>query len=143
MSGLHCSCADDCRVTNCKLCGALIPEAGKRGTQHDLCLPCKGARIHPRFRFQAGSRVQVHGYAGHYQPPDLRATGFRGVVEGTIGGSILIGLCDNGREWAETAGALQADGAPRHDPLIPCACCPPPAPKPVQLDLFELLGGAA
>jgi hypothetical protein len=142
VASLHCCCAADaCQVTNCEICGAPIPEADKRYDQHQVCLPCKGARIPSRFRFQAGDRVQLHGYVGYYQPPDLRATGFRGVVEGYIGGTILIGLCDNGREWAEYAGKLKADGTPRRDPLRPCTCCPPPAPKPVQLDLFAAVDG--
>jgi hypothetical protein len=49
MSGPHCNCAyDECTVTSCKQCGAPIPEADKRATQHDLCLQALGNGVVPQ-----------------------------------------------------------------------------------------------
>lgn len=138
----HCYCAfKPCRVTACKKCGAPIPEGGKRRIQHDLCLACKGARIPPRCPYKAGDRVQMHGYAGRgrLHPTDLRVTGFRGVVEGTMGATILVGIADTGREWSEHWGWLSPDGTLPGDRFIPCTCCLPP---PVQGDLFGAWGMA-
>lgn len=124
MSGPHCNCAFECTVTSCAECGAPIPEADKRATQHDLCLSCKGALIPARLRFRAGDRVVMpaspNARARH--PDDPVRTGFRGVVEGWIGRS-LIGLRDDGLEFSQQPGALD------------------PEPAAEQLSLFG--GGAA
>lgn len=115
MSGPHCNCAyDECTVTACKDCGAAIPESDKRATQHDLCLPCKGARIPARCPYKPGDRVFMPACpnARGYHPRDMIRTGFRGVVEGTIGAHLLIGLADDGREWCQSWGGLLREGAP-------------------------------
>jgi hypothetical protein len=114
MSGPHCNCAfDGCTVTSCRLCGALIPEEDKRATQHDLCLSCKGARIPGRCPYKAGARVIMRGSprATRYHPDDPVRTGFRGVVEGSLGWNKLIGLADDGREWHQSWGALEREPA--------------------------------
>jgi hypothetical protein len=122
VSGLHCNCAyDDCAVTSCGMCGALIPEADKRATQHDLCLPCKGARIPDRCQYKAGDRVIMQGSprCRRFSPADHERTGFRGVVEGTIGWNLLIGLADDGREWCQQTGALMREPAAEQLDLFP------------------------
>jgi hypothetical protein len=114
VSGLHCSCAYDvCEVSSCRLCSARIPAADKRATQHDLCLLCKGTRIPERCPYRAGDRVILRGSprAVRYHPEDHLRTGFRGVVEGSLGWNHLIGLADDGREWHQTWGALE------HEPM--------------------------
>jgi hypothetical protein len=115
VSGPHCNCAYECTVTACKICGAVIPESDKRATQHDLCLACKGARIPARCQYKAGDRVFMPACpsARGYHPQDMIRTGFRGVVEGTIGSTLLIGLADDGREWCQTWGGLLRAGEPR------------------------------
>jgi len=112
MSGPHCTCINECRVTSCKTCGAQIPESDKRATQHDLCLACKGARIPARCPYQAGARVFLQPSPGmsDRHPDDPERTGFTGTVEGTVGAHLLIGLRDDGREWCEQWGALQREG---------------------------------
>jgi hypothetical protein len=116
VSGPHCNCAyDECTVTSCKTCGAEIPGRDKRATQHDLCLSCKGARIPARCPYQAGTRVVLEASPGmrDRHPDDPERTGFRGVVEGTIGAHLLIGLRDDGREWCEQWGGLQPEAKVR------------------------------
>lgn len=112
MSGRHCFCADECRVTSCKDCLAPIPEADKRRIQHDLCLACKAAMIPGRLRFKAGDRVVMPASpnALRYHPDDPIRTGFRGVVEGWIG-HCLTGLRDDGLEWCEQPGNLDPEPA--------------------------------
>jgi hypothetical protein len=100
------------------MCHAVIPEQDKRAQQHDLCLPCKGARIPARSPYQAGARVVLQGSpnAAHYHPDDPHRTGFRGVVEGTCGWYLLLGLRDDGREFCESWGVLDRE-------LLPCWYC--------------------
>lgn len=96
----------------CTSCGAVIPDQDRRGTQPNLCLPCKGARIPARCPYKAGDRVIFRGSprASHYHPQDHVRTGFRGVVEGAIGAS-LIGMADDGRPWCQAWTALDREPA--------------------------------
>jgi hypothetical protein len=93
------------------MCGAVIPEQDKRANQHDLCLACKGARIPAHCPYKAGDRVVMPGSpnARRYHPDDPMRTGFRGVVEGTCGARLLLGLRDDGREWCQSWGALERE----------------------------------
>lgn len=81
--------------------------------------------------FQVGEWVRFHGYPGN--PAGPRRWGWRGYVTGSIGATILVGLTDDGFEWAEYWGALSADTPNSESPR--CTCCPRRA-KPVQLGLF-------
>lgn len=88
------------------------------------------SRIRTRSPYQHGDRVQLHGYpgaeAGH------RRTGFRGIVTGSLGATILRGMTDQGDEWAEYWGVLDPDGTPGSN-WVQCSCCPRPAR---QMELF-------
>lgn len=85
--------------------------------------------------FQAGDWVRQHGYPGN--PPGPRQWGWRGHVTGSIGSTILVGVTDDGRAWAEYWGALALD-VPNDDPVQRCVCCPRIS-RPVQLGLFNAL----
>ena len=61
------------------------------------------------------------GYPGSRN--DHGHTGFRGVAEAYIGGTILTGATDDGKPWAEYWGALQPDGTPNRS-VVGCTCCP-------------------
>lgn len=80
--------------------------------------------------YKAGDRVQLHGYAGAHvhsgqSLKDHDVIGFRGVVEGYVGGTILTGTTDGGREWVQEWGGLSRDLTPcGRDGR--CACCPHP-----------------
>jgi hypothetical protein len=65
----------------------------------------------------------MHGYPG--APTSWARAGFHGVVEGSLGGTILTGTTDGGAPWAEQWGGLVADGAPNQS-AAPCTCCPLP-----------------
>jgi hypothetical protein len=71
--------------------------------------------------------VRCHGHPG--DPLGPRRWGFRGYVLGTLGGTTLRGLTDDGHEWAECWGALRPDG-PNTDAVVCCTCCPRNRPKP-------------
>ena len=90
------------------------------------------SRIPAQSPYQHGARVQMHGYAGN--PEGHRRTGFRGVVTGSLGSTILRGATDEGEEWGEYWGALVPDGT-RESSWMRCTCCPGPE---VQLALFEV-----
>jgi hypothetical protein len=101
-----------------------------------------------RSPYQAGDRVQMHGYPGGMTSRDR--TGFGGVVEGSLGATILYGTTDDGQQWAEYWGALVPDGAPNPS-AASCTCCElarqprQAARRPAaagQATLFDL-GGAA
>jgi hypothetical protein len=79
-----------------------------------------------RSPYQAGDRVQMHGYPGGMTSRDR--TGFRGVVEASLGATILRGTTDDGQPWAEYWGALVPDGTP-NDSAAPCTCCPAGKPR--------------
>lgn len=88
--------------------------------------------IPPHCPYRPGDRVQMHGFTGYHvhhgrHLDDAAVTGFRGVVEGYIGGTILIGTTDDGRPWTEDWGGLDPDGTPCHDAR--CSCCPHPPGK--------------
>jgi len=83
--------------------------------------------------FQLGEWVRLHGYPGNPRGP--RRWGWRGYVTGSIGATILVGLTDDGRDWAEYWGALSPD---EPNPQGRCTCCPRRV-TPVQLDLFAEL----
>lgn len=73
--------------------------------------------------YKAGDRVQMHGYPGYNGGPrDHRRIGFRGVVEGYVGATILTGTTDDGEPWTEFWGSLDPDGQPV-DIWDHCACC--------------------
>lgn len=94
--------------------------------------------VPPHAPYQAGDWVRFHGFPG--KPPGPARWGWRGFVLGGLGATILRGLTDDGHEWAEYWGALVPDGAPCDNPCW-CACCPRPPLKPLQLSLFDLVGG--
>lgn len=80
--------------------------------------------------YKAGDRVQMHGYPGHHvhrghHLNDRNVTGFRGAVEGYLGGTILTGTTDDGRPWAEEWGSLDPDLTPCGTDGS-CGCCPHP-----------------
>jgi hypothetical protein len=103
------------------MCGGAIPEKDKRATQHDLCLPCKGSRLPAHCPYRAGDRVVMTASprAAHYHPRDHVKTGFRGTVEGAIGATLLIGLCDDGQEWCQSWGSLDREPACEQLELFP------------------------
>lgn len=77
--------------------------------------------------YRSGDRVQMHGFPGyhaarHQAITDRDVIGFRGVVTGYIGGTVLVGQTDDGRGWAEEWGGLDRDGTRCHDSR--CGCCP-------------------
>ncbi len=72
--------------------------------------------------YKAGDRVQMHGYPGGM--PGHGQTGFRGVVEGYLGGTILTGTTDDGQRWAEHWGGLDPDGTPNKS-AASCTCHAP------------------
>ncbi|HET8684138.1 MAG TPA: hypothetical protein VFM54_20030 [Micromonosporaceae bacterium] len=90
--------------------------------------------------YRPGDWVVMHG-TGHRQPYQTRQYGFRGVVLGHMGDTLLRGLTDDGREWCEHWGGLDRDGTPGYSM---CTCCPHPRvrrrPRPhgVQDGLFGL-----
>lgn len=96
-----------------------------------------------RSPYQAGDWVRCHGYPG--EMPGPRQVGWRGFVLGSMGATILRGLTDDGRAWAENWGGLTPDRAPSPTGGAWCVCCPHPerfkAPPPEQLNLFDLIGG--
>jgi hypothetical protein len=112
---------------SCKNCGQDIPLGDAHGPHCDLCLPCRAARIPARCPYKAGDRVQVHSYPGNPRMGVSPASGFRGVVEGYLGDTILTGITDEGQPWAEHWGALDRDGMPPADRWMWCTCCPRPA----------------
>lgn len=86
--------------------------------------------------YKAGDRVQMHGYTGHHVHQghplnDHAVTGFRGVVEGHLGGTILTGRTDDGRWWAQEWGGLDPDLTPCGTDGR-CGCCPHPGRKVVN-----------
>jgi len=101
-----------------------------------ICL----SAVPTRSPYQAGDWVVCHGYPGAMPGP--RQWGWRGYVLGGMGSTILRGITDDGREWAEHWGALQPDGTPC--PAQMCVCHPHPRryapckPRVEQLDLFGL-----
>ena len=90
-----------------------------------------------RCPFQIGQWVQCHGYPGEIPGP--QQWGFRGIVLGALGGTVLHGITDGGLSWAVPWGALVRDGA-RDGSAARCSCCPRPgaavASGVEQLDLF-------
>jgi hypothetical protein len=82
--------------------------------------------IGPRCRFEAGDRVQLHGFPGY--PAGQRRDGFRGKVLGGFGALELWVLTDDGRYLAERAAWLVPDGE-REQTDLQCTCCPPLPPK--------------
>lgn len=83
--------------------------------------------------------VRRHGYPGDMPGP--ARWGWRGFVTGYIGGTILIGVTDDGMHWSEEWGSLCLDEPnPNRAPTF-CVCCPRPAvfkaPAP-PLTLFDL-----
>lgn len=65
--------------------------------------------------------------------PGPRRWGWRGYVTGSIGATILVGVTDDGRDWAEYWGALSPDQP--NTEWLRCACCPRRA-QPVQAALW-------
>lgn len=93
------------------------------------------SKVPERSPYQHGDRVQLHGYPG--EGAGHRRTGFRGIVTGSLGATILRGITDDGAEWAEYWGVLDPDGA-KPSNVIGCSCCPRPPRKPLQLELFGM-----
>lgn len=77
-----------------------------------------------RSPYQAGDWVRCHGYVGAMPGP--QQWGWRGFVLGGFGATILRGLTDDGREWAENWGALLPDSKPCPTNGAWCVCCPHP-----------------
>lgn len=91
-----------------------------------------------RCPFRIGDWVVLHAYPAHRHPCDPWATGFRGVVLGAHGSTLLSGVTEDGRTWWEHWGALVPDGRPGGS-AASCACCPDPdrwGEPDGQLDLF-------
>jgi hypothetical protein len=82
--------------------------------------------------YQAGDWVRVHGYSGNPRGP--RRWGWRGYVVDSLGDTILRGITDDGRQWAEYWGALGPDRP--SEGFAYCTCCPKRPRTPSQLDLF-------
>ncbi|MEZ7005008.1 hypothetical protein [Streptomyces sp. AD55] len=80
-----------------------------------------GRRPSDHCPYQPGTAVQRHGYAGH-PAPGFGRTGFRGWVVATVGGTILTGITEDGREWWEEWGRLEPADTPP-DPWGHCTCC--------------------
>ena len=82
--------------------------------------------------YQAGDRITRHGW-----PNDVpRERGYTGTVKGYMGGTILWGTTDDGREWFDEWGRLWPE---QHDLLdatdhFRCVCHR--HLRPGQLDLF-------
>lgn len=96
--------------------------------------------FHPipdRCPWPVGAWVRRHGYPGEHGRQGRG--GWRGVVLGGAGGTLLAGVTDDGRSWVEPWAAL-TDDRPGGDPDVRCVCCPRPgAARPVrhvQGDLF-------
>lgn len=104
----------------------------------DACASLGGpiSRIPARSPYQHGDRVQLHGYPG--EEAGHRRTGFRGVVTGSLGATILRGATDDGEEWDEYWGALDRENVRPRGALMYCSCCPRPVRRPVQMELFDL-----
>ncbi|MFD0885775.1 hypothetical protein ACFQ08_14590 [Streptosporangium algeriense] len=71
----------------------------------------------------------MHGYSGYHvnqgcHLDDHAVIGFRGIVEGYLGSTVLTGHTDDGRPWAEYWGSLDPDGTSCYDNR--CGCCPHP-----------------
>src|SRR5882757_6953060 len=73
-----------------------------------LALTIALGRVPAHSPYRAGDWVQCHGYPGY--PAGPQQWGFRGFVLAGMGSTILRGLTDDGREWAEHWGALVPDG---------------------------------
>jgi hypothetical protein len=72
--------------------------------------------------YQVGDWVRVHGRHGN--PDRARQRGWRGYVTGYIGGTILVGVTDDGRGWAEEWGTLGPDAPTPRGVFDVCTCCP-------------------
>jgi hypothetical protein len=70
--------------------------------------------------YRHGDWVRVHAQP-HAFPPGPTQHGWRGYVTGGFGSTILVGVTDDGRPWAEYWGALEPD-TPR-PPGKHCVCC--------------------
>lgn len=97
--------------------------------------------VPPRSPYQAGDWVCQHGYGG-YPRTWPAGYGWRGHVIGSLGNTILWGLTDDGRTWAEHWGALQPDGQPNLSAAA-CLCHPHPRSRsdnsqPALFDLAEV-----
>ncbi|WP_411078483.1 hypothetical protein [Streptomyces sp. cmx-10-25] len=80
-----------------------------------------GGALRSHCPYQSGDAVQRHGYAGH-PAPGFGRTGFRGWVVATVGGTVLTGITEDGKEWWEEWGRLEPAGTPV-DPWGHCTCC--------------------
>lgn len=87
----------------------------------------KYSPVPPHSPYQLYDWVRCHGYPGHMPGPGR--WGFRGFVLGTLGATILCGVTDDGRPWAECWGALRPDTS-NTDAVVRCTCCPRTRPKP-------------
>lgn len=97
--------------------------------------------IPKRGKYAPGDWVVMHGASR--APAGNSRWGFRGMVLGGMGGGYYYGITDDGRQWVETAGALDLDGTPSRDP---CECCPwrtAPDPTPAVVEQLDLLSPAA
>lgn len=95
-------------------------------------------------RYRPGDWVVMHGYPGAAH--QIQRDGFRGIVLGHMGSTILRGLTDDGREWSEHWGHLDPDGTPG-DSTVLCVCCPHPPrrrpPEGEQISMFDLLAAVS
>ncbi|MFD9965069.1 AAA family ATPase [Amycolatopsis sp. NPDC058986] len=85
------------------------------------------SRIPAHSTYRLHERVRCHGYPG--APAGPRRHGFRGFVTGYLGGTILQGVTDDGRDWTEEWGLLSPDAPAANTAPTYCACCPQPAAR--------------
>jgi hypothetical protein len=105
-----------------------------------LTFPALGRELPAHCPYKVGDWVRVHGWHNAF-PPGLNSWGWRGFITGCIGGTILVGLTDDGREWAENWGILEPDKPRPRGVFDVCVCCPrAPLPPPAgrQATLFDL-----
>jgi hypothetical protein len=78
------------------------------------------SRIPQHCPYKLGQWVRKHAHPRAF-PPGLDQHGWRGYVTDYRGGTILVGVTDDGRDWASEWGSLEPD-RPR-PPHEHCVCC--------------------
>ncbi|MEN3308876.1 MAG: hypothetical protein V7603_5078 [Micromonosporaceae bacterium] len=90
--------------------------------------PRVGGDVPAHSPYQAGDRVQMHGFAT--ATSDLGRRGFVGVVRGFLGSTILTGTTDDGWAWSERWGALVPAGAPNRSAATNAGAAPRAQERP-------------
>ncbi|MGI5245071.1 hypothetical protein [Dactylosporangium sp. CA-139066] len=76
--------------------------------------------VPPKSPYQAGDRVQLHGYPGY--PPGPRRAGWVGTVTGGFGTNALYVRTDDGHDAVENWSDLTPVGQPERT-AARCTCC--------------------